>query len=130
MNSESEIRHTLKRLSGQRVALVLQPGNVWVIDNAVEDTEKTDAALKTAFMRGWVEPIQNGIPRGKLNPDGSLPTERPLFEGTGPIWRLTDGGWAIVNRTHGWSVFAIVVSALSFAVSILSLVISFRAAPQ
>jgi hypothetical protein len=35
----------------------VQPGNVWVVEKAVEDNEQTDAALKTAFMRGWVEPI-------------------------------------------------------------------------
>ena len=65
-NSESDIRRTLKRLSGQRVALVLQPGNVWVIENAVEYNEQTDAALKTAYMRGWVKPIENAVPKGSL----------------------------------------------------------------
>ncbi len=54
-NSERDIRRTLKSLSRQRVALVLQPGNVWVIERAVEDNEQTDAALKTAYMRGWVK---------------------------------------------------------------------------
>jgi hypothetical protein len=51
-NSERDIRRTLKSLSRQRVALVLQPGNVWVIERAVEDNEQTDSALKTAKLRG------------------------------------------------------------------------------
>jgi hypothetical protein len=120
LNSESDIRRTLKRLSEQRVALVLQPGNVWVIEKAVEDNEQTDAALKTAYMRGWVEPIENAIPKGKLTPSGALPSGNP-FQGVGPLWRLTEGGWAVVNRSHRWALFAIVVSVLSFSVSVVSL---------
>jgi len=123
INSESDIRRTLKRLSGQRVALVLQPGNVWVLDNAVEDNDETDAALKTAYMRGWVEPIENAVPRGKLMPDGSLPSGN-LFQGVGPLWRLTEGGWAMLNRSHWWVLFAIAISVLSFAVSVGSLVLT------
>lgn len=125
LNSESDIRRTLKRLSRQRVAMVMQPGNVWVVDNAVEDTEETDAALKTAYMRGWVEPIENAVPKGKLGPDGRLPPG-PLFQRTGPLWRVTEGGWAVVNRTQLWTLFAIVVAVLSFAVSVVSFVVSLR----
>ena len=128
-NSESDIRHTLERLSRQRVALVLQPGNVWVIERAVEDDEQTDAALKTAYMRGWVEPIENAIPKGKLMPDGTLPGGSP-FQGVGPLWRLTEGGWAVVNRTRRWALFAILISVLSFAVSVGSLVLTLYLRPH
>jgi hypothetical protein len=124
MNSERAIRHTLKRLSRQRVALVLQPGNVWVIENAVEDNEQTDAELKTSFMRGWVKPIVNAIPRGTLLPDGSLPSGN-LFQGLAPLWQLTEGGWSVVNRSNWWAQFAILISLLSFTVSVFSLVLTF-----
>jgi hypothetical protein len=123
MNSEREIRHILKRLSRQRVALVLQPGNVWVIEDAIEDNEETDAALKTAYMRGWVEPIENAVPKGKLTSGGALPSGNPFLE-VGPLWRLTEGGWAVVNQTHWWALFAIVISVLSFAVSVGSLLLT------
>ena len=123
MNSESGIRRTLKRLSRQRVALVLQPGNVWVIENAIEDNEQTDAALKTAYMRGWVAPIENAVPKGNLTPDGALPSGNP-FQKVGPLWRLTEGGWAVVNRAHWWALFAIVISVLSFTVSVGSLLLT------
>ena len=86
MNSEREIRRILKRLSQQRVALVLQPGNVWVIEDAIEDNEETDAALKTAYMRGWVAPIENAVPKGKLTSDGALPSGNP-FQEVGPLWK-------------------------------------------
>jgi len=128
-NSESAIRRTLKRLSRQQVALVLQPGDVWVIENAVEDNEKTDAALKTAHMRGWVKPIENAVPKGKLTPDGALPSGNP-FQGVGPVWQLTEGGWTVVNRTHWWALFAILISALSFTVSVVSLVLTIYWRPQ
>lgn len=128
MNSETDIRRVLKRLSGQRVALVLQPGNVWVVDRAVEDNEQTAAALKTAYMRGWVEPIENAVPQNRLRPDGTLPPG-PLFQRSGPLWRLTEGGWAIVNRSHGWALFAIIVSVLSFSVSVASFVVALRSHP-
>src|SRR4051794_38504282 len=128
LNSEAEIRRVLKSLSGQRVAGVLQPGNVWVVDGAVEDNEKTDAALKTAYIRGWGEPIENAVPKGRLGPDGRLPSG-PLFQGAGPLWRLTEGGWAIVYQTQLWTLFVIVVSVLSFAVSVASLVVSLKAPP-
>jgi hypothetical protein len=122
-NSESAVRRTLKRLSRQRVALVLQPGDVWVIENAVEDNEQTDAALKTAYMRGWVRPILNAVPKGKLTPDGALPGENP-FQGLAPLWQLTEGGWTVVNRTHWWALFAILICVLSFSVSVISIVLT------
>jgi hypothetical protein len=126
LNSEKLIRSTLKRLARQRIAMVLQPGNVWVIESAVEDdNEDVDAALKTAYLRGWVEPIENAVPKGKLTPDGRLPTEN-LFQSSGPLWRMTDAGWAVINRRQGWTLFAILIALLSFAVSVGSLVISLK----
>lgn len=122
-NSESDIRRALKRLSRQRVALVLQPGNVWVIENAVEDDEQTDASLKTAYMRGWVKPIENAVPKGRLTPDGALPSGN-LIQGVGPLWQLTEGGWNVVNRTRWWALFAILISVLSFTVSVGSLLLT------
>src|SRR5579875_1298479 len=117
---ERQLRHTLRRLAEQKVVLVLQPGNVWVVDRAVEDNDRTDAALKTAWMRGWVEPIHDAVPRGRLGPNNELP-QGELYQTAGPLWRLTDAGWAVINRTHGWALFAIVISILSLVVSLGSL---------
>jgi hypothetical protein len=121
MNSESDLRAVLKQLSAQRVYGVLQPGNIWVVDRAVQHDEETDAALKTCWMRGWVEPIENAVPTGQLMADGTLPPGNP-FQGTQPMWLLTEGGWAVLNRAQLWTLFAIVVSVLSFAVSVGSLI--------
>jgi hypothetical protein len=112
-------------LAQQEVTLVLQPGNVWCIEKAVEDDERTDAALKTAYIRGWVEPIENAVPKGRLQPDSRLPPGE-IFQTAGPLWRLTESGWAVINRSRWWELFAITVSVLSFAVSVISLVLSLK----
>ena len=92
---------------------------MWVIDQAVEDTPENDAALKTCYIRGWVEVLENSIPKGKVNPDGSL-SEGSLFSGTGPLYKVTDSGWAVVHHTQLWTLVAVVVSALSFIISVAS----------
>ncbi len=79
---EWRIRTTLRALARQRVALILQPGNAWVIENAVSDQDDdTASATRTCFMRGWVEPLADAVPTGKLGPGGELPPRaRALFE--------------------------------------------------
>ena len=112
LRKEFEIRRTLGKLSRQRVATVLQPGNLWVIEKAVEDNEKTDAALKTCFMRGWAEPIKDALPKGNLTPDGKLP-DGHIFDRIGPIYRLTDSGWSVINRSHQWLLITVFLAFLS-----------------
>ena len=106
------IHRLLRRLARQRVVMVLQPGNVWVVEYAVEDTDDTDALLKTCYMRDWVEPLQESVPKGRLRPDGSLP-DGPVFEGRGPLWKLTDSGWAAIQRRHEITVLGIFVAVVA-----------------
>ena len=47
MKREFSIYQTLKAVSKQRVALILQPGNVWVIERAIPDDEVTEANYAT-----------------------------------------------------------------------------------
>ena len=77
-------------------------------------------------MRGWVKPIENAVPKGKLTPDGALACGNP-FPGVGPLWLLTEGGWTVVNRTHWWALFAILISVLSFTVPAGALVVAIYA---
>lgn len=109
---EREIRRALRKLSKQRVAIVLQPGNVWVIENSVEDNQQIDAALKTCYMRGWVEPIKSAIPKGKLTPEGKLP-EGSVFDRIGTLYRLTDSGWFVINRSQQLVLITIIVGLLT-----------------
>src|SRR5579862_9288454 len=98
---EFQIRRVLRALSRQRVALILQPGDVWVIERAMEDNDQTDRALKTCYMRGWVEILEHALPTGNLTPDGKLPSGY-MFDRATPMYRLTDSGWSVVNRTQLW----------------------------
>jgi hypothetical protein len=113
---ERFIIRTLRRLSRQRVALVLQPGNIWVIEKAVKDDKRSDAALKTCYMRGWVEPIEHAVPTGTVSPEGRLP-EGSWVTGEKPIFRLTDSGWAVINRSHQLAVLGTFLALLALIVA-------------
>lgn len=114
---ERQVRATLRKLSKQRVAVVLQPHGVWVVEKAVPDTEDNAAALKTCFMRGWVEPLENAVPTGDLAADGSLPRGR-LFTRATTLYRLTDSGWAVINRTHMLQLLAIFLAAIAVIIGL------------
>jgi len=100
---ERFIRKVLKSISKQRVALILQPGNVFVIEKAPVSEPGLEEALRTCHMRGWIEPICNAIPKGKLTKDCKLP-DGDLFTEIGPYYRLTEAGWSVIRRTHLWVV--------------------------
>ena len=112
MITEFRIRRVLRRLAKQRVAMIHQPGNVWVIEKAVKKISETDAILSTCYMRGWVEPIVDALPKGKLTPERTLP-DGDIFDEVGPLYRLTDSGWSVINRSHQWLMMSIFVAVLA-----------------
>lgn len=114
---ERQIRKVLAGLARQRVALILQPQGVWVIERALVGDEDTEAALMTCHMRGWVEPLHDSMPAGDLTPDMKLPAG-PMFTRTQAVFRLTEGGWSALNRVHAWTVAGIVIAVLSLTATI------------
>lgn len=110
------IYRLLRRLARQRVGMVLQPGNYWIIEYAVEDNQETDALFKTCYMRGWVEPLQNSVPKGRLQANGSLPNG-PMFDSAGPIWKLTDTGWGVIQRRQELGILALFVAITGLVVA-------------
>jgi hypothetical protein len=114
---ERQIRKVLSGLARQRVAMILQPQGVWVIERALQRNEDTEAALMTCHMRGWVEPLHDGMPTGDLTPEMKLPSG-PLFTRTQTVFRLTEGGWSALNRAHAWTVAGIVIAILSLLATI------------
>jgi hypothetical protein len=114
---ERTIRRTLRQLCRQRVRLILLPGNVFVIDNSAAPRADTDAALRTCWLRGWVELVENAIPSGRLTPDGRLP-DSP-FTGTAPMYRMTDSGWSVVHRSYMWAWLAVLMGFLSVCAGFL-----------
>jgi hypothetical protein len=122
---ERFIRSVLRKLSQQRVAVLLQPGNVWVIEKAVTGDGDLEEALRTCHMRGWVELLADSVPKGALTPDGRFP-EGKLFSGQGPMYRLTEAGWNVIHRTHEWVVVTCVASIIALFATIVGLVVSMR----
>lgn len=117
MRRERQIRQVLLKLARQRVTLVLQPGNIWVIERALMIDGDTDAHLKTCYMRGWVEQLEHAIPSGQLSPGGELP-KGDLFTGTTPIYRLTDSGWSVINRSHQFTLFMVFLAFLTLIATV------------
>lgn len=115
---ERLIRRVLRGIARQRVALVAKPGNVWVIERALSRNDDIEAALATCVLRGWVEPQFEDLPTNELTPDGRIPPG-PLFTRTENHFRLTDGGWAAINRAHAWTMVGILVAVASLLATIL-----------
>jgi len=121
---ERFIRKTLRRLAAQRVGLILQPGDVWVIERAVSEAEeKVAEALRTCHLRGWVEVVSDAVPQAQLGPTGELPNESSP-RGRAPVYRLTDAGWNQIRRTHMWVILTFAVALASLIATILTLWLS------
>lgn len=102
------------------MAIVLQPGNVWVIEKAMPDTEQNRENIQTCLMRGWIEVLQESVPSGKLKADGSLPDSK-VFDGTKTIYRLTDSGWNAIHRTHVIGFLSAIISLIGVAITLIGL---------
>ncbi len=116
MKREYSIYRTLKRLSKQRVGMILQPGNVWVIEKALPRTDENEENLQTCLMRGWIEILHESVPMGVLGPNAELPDGQSLTSKE-HIYRLTEGGWNALHRTH-------VIGILSIITALIGLVLA------
>jgi|SRR5882762_9182496 hypothetical protein len=114
------VDRTLRKLAKQRVRLVLQPGNCWVIDRAIPQDADTHAALLTCFMRGWVEPLEQAVPSSKLSPTGELPSSLS-FDKMETFYRLTSAGWSVIHRSDLIAICALLISAMSLSLAIFGI---------
>ena len=120
---ERTIRSLLRKLAKQRVVQVLQPGNVWVIELAPKLDGDSEAALRTCWLRGWVEPISHdAVPRG----DVANLTEagRELYDTAAPIYRLTDSGWNVIHSTRQWLIATFAVAAATLIATIVAVIVT------
>lgn len=115
---EWRIRRVLRGVARQRVAVVMQPGQVWVVEQALQRNDDTEADLATCLMRGWVETLFENLPTNDLTPDGDIPAN-PLFSRTETHFRLTEAGWAAINRAHAWTMVGILIAVASLLATIL-----------
>jgi len=121
---EHRIRGVLRALARQRVALLLQPGDVWVIEKAPKRFDGFEEALRTCHLRGWVDPIANAVPTGSLTPDGRLPEGPPYHTASEPIYRLTASGWSVLNRTQAWVFATLIIAAATLVATIVGTIVT------
>jgi hypothetical protein len=114
------INRTLRKLAKQRVPLVLQPGDHWVIDCAIPQDDDTNAALLTCQMRGWVEPLHHALPSAQLTPEGALPPNMS-FDKMQTLYRLTSAGWSVIHRSDLIATCALLIAAMSLAIAIFGI---------
>jgi hypothetical protein len=118
---ERAIRRALRGLAQQRVAAILQPGNMLVVERGPSRREPSEAALRSCHLRGWAEPIANAVRSGSLGPEGTIP-EGGIYDRVGPMYRITDAGWHVLRRTHVWVIWTFLVALLSLVAAILGVV--------
>jgi hypothetical protein len=125
---ERQVRRALKALSRQRVAMVLQPGNVQVVELSPPDEEWFELGVRTCLIRGWVEVLHENLPTGAVRLDGRAPV-MPSQMAPRTHYRLTEGGWAVLNRSHGWVLATFLVSSLGLLAAVASLAVAWLTLP-
>ena len=118
---ELRIRRALRALARQRVAVILQPGSVWVVEKAPTGIPHFDVSICTCILRGWVSILHEAIPNAELGSDGYLPTG-PMFTVKAPVYRLTEAGWLAIHRSHSWVVSTFFVGLATLLVSAVVLI--------
>ncbi|MGR3972840.1 hypothetical protein [Shewanella sp. 1180_01] len=113
---ENKVHKVLKKVAQQRIAIIL-PGNVPVIERCVGNDEATQALLLTAQIRGWVDVLYENLPTGKVDEDGHL-SAAPSFANVQTHWKLTDSGWAAIQRRHQMALLSLFIGLVSVLIGI------------
>jgi hypothetical protein len=109
---ERRIRSVLRKIARQRIALILQPGNVLVMELALQRNDDVEADLQTCLMRGWVEILHPSLPTGEITDDLRLP-DGDMFTSRQTHYRLTEAGWAALNRDQAWKLVNTLIASAS-----------------
>ena len=119
---EFKIWKLLKKISSQRVAMVLKPHNILVIENCVNLSADDDARIATCLMRGWIDIFENSIPCRNLDKNGEI-LNKPLeeiFINTGNLYKITESGWAVIYHQRTKTNLIIILTALTVIISFLT----------
>jgi hypothetical protein len=120
---ERQIRKALRAVARQRVAMILQPGNVMVVELSPPDEEWFHEAMQTSLLRGWVAVLYDGVPHGEIG----MVAGRPQLPQSGKpktMFRLTEAGWATLNRSHEWVLATFAVATATLIATIGALIIT------
>ena len=71
-------------------------------------------------MRGWVAVLHEAIPSGSLTADGNLP-KGPLYESRSTVYRLTEAGWMVINRSQTWVISTFTVAFATLVATVVML---------
>ena len=119
---ERNVRKALKALARQRVAMVLPDGGL-VIELCPPRADWFDEAVRTAHLRGWVEVLHHSIPNGQLTFVGNQPRFPDALTAQ-TMYRLTEGGWTIIRRSHGWVIATFAVAVISLVASLAGIAVT------
>lgn len=118
LKREYSIYKTLTCISKQRVVLLLQPGNAWVIEKAFPDTDQNQANIRTCIIRGWVDLLHESIPSTNLDDNYDLSKELESNNNKKDIYKLTDSGWNAIHRTHVITLLSIIIALLGVFITL------------
>jgi len=123
---ERAIRKALHAIAKQRAVMVLQPGNVLVVENCAPDEEWFDVAVRTCLIRGWADVLHDSLPNGKLSFQDGAPVF-PQSMSPKTMYRLTEGGWSAINRSHAWVIGTFIVALVTLAATVVALLVTVTA---
>jgi hypothetical protein len=124
---ERAVRKAMHAIAKQRAVMFVEPGHVLVVEHATPDEEWFDVAVQTCLIRGWADVLHDAVPTGDLSSQGG---EIVLPQSMTPkaMYRLTEGGWAAINRSHAWVIgtfmVALVTLVATVAPSLVALILS------
>ena len=128
LRRERQVRCALRAIARQRVVMVLNPGGVQVVEKSPPNQEWFEVGIRTCHIRGWVEVLHESLPTGSIQMQGRTPL-LPAEMTPMTHYRITEGGWAMLNRSHGWVMATFVTSGFGLVAGLASLAVDFLSLP-
>lgn len=78
--------------------------------------------MRTCELRGWATVLHSNIPISRLSTEDLVDQSGAnlTFGERGQIFRLTEAGWAALNRTHAWLLATFAVASATLVATVLS----------
>lgn len=100
-----------------------------MVERSPPREEWFELGVRTALIRGWVEVLHENLPTGAVQMLGTVP-QLPRSMTPETHYKLTEGGWAVLNRTQAWLLATFMVSAMGLVVSAVALVVAWLSMPK
>jgi hypothetical protein len=115
------IRKALRLLSREYVIdAPAPPAAIVIVRDKRMETAEMRGALRTCYLRGWAEPIDDApIPAVALGVGGNLQRAPGIVR-----YRLTSAGWNVVHNARRWLFATLFISFLGLLLTLLNLIIN------